>query len=211
MSRKKDVKLKQSGDIASVGSACVSQRKGCIKITFNNTGHTFTFFRQNSRGNIAVCNNGVFIDGIEVTPQDSEEYKISLNTIAEVYDKLVQVVNEYLSKSGTDRFKHHLFTSLLSTLENPPEKSKYDRIMAFKNAINTADQCLIKKHRNSKWILFLYNIFSVLTLIPAVIRAGISYQKFGTFQFWKPESEKVIGFAKSQIDTTERIAKQFNM
>lgn len=166
-------------------------------ITIKRGSDTFTYHGNNAQ----IKGNRWFIDGVEVKISDSDELKNNVVELGDVvYEKLVRLTNNYLDKKDLSPAKQALFQHLKAVLEGTGQLSKYQRICAFKEALQIADKNLVALHRTDTWKRYLYNAFSLLTLLPAFIRAVNSYSQHGTLQFWKPTSQKTIECCTNEIE-----------
>lgn len=121
---------------------------------------------------------------------------------SEIYEKLIKLTNRYLDKSNGDPLKRLMIEQLKSHLEIHEKSTKYQCILAFKNALKTIDNHLVKHHRTVAWERYLYNVFSLLTVIPGLIRAYNSFSQYGTLQFWKPTSQQSI---ECMVEVTKKV------
>ncbi len=129
-----------------------------------------------------------------------EEVKAKLAETVEItHAKLKELTNGYLNKNEVHPSKRPIFETLKQALENPDEQSKHKRLTAFKNIVNAQNREMLFSHRTEAWKRYSYNVFSVLTIIPALVRAKDSYSKYGTLQFWKPEAQKAMECAVENI------------
>jgi hypothetical protein len=125
----------------------------------------------------------------------------SLERIARIaYTNLLQLMNCYLNKDDINVFKSLQFEILRYILTHKPDKqSTYECVLTYQKKLNEMDKNLLFAHRTSDWELFFYNAFSILTIIPAIIRMSSSYYNYGTCQFWKSESQMAIECAEKTI------------
>lgn len=129
-----------------------------------------------------------------------EEVKVKLaETIEITYDKLINLTNCYLNKSDIDTSKRESLENLKAILEKHPQQSKHESIIEFKNKLNTINREMLFAHRTDAWKRYVYNVFSVVTIIPAIVRMCDSFSKYSTLQFWKPESERAYECAVENI------------
>ncbi|MFC3908389.1 hypothetical protein ACFORL_04775 [Legionella dresdenensis] len=177
----------------------ISSRNGYITIGKNNKTYTFL------GNNVKIHGDRWFVDNREVTPLDSEEIKRYIPTL---HSRLLALTSQYLSKKDITLNKRHLFQTLKNTLDNSGGGTFYQRIVAFKDALESADQQLISQHRTDTWLRYFYNAISLLTIIPALVRAKNSYTQYGTLQFWKPDSLQVAGSCQAATNLFDYSAEE---
>lgn len=109
-------------------------------------------------------------------------------------NELSALTDRYIEAHKVSDEKQALFIDLKKMLGNE-DQSKLDRVFTFRRKLMAMDKNLITHHRTNAAVRYIANAASVLTIFPAIVRACVSFSKFRTFQFWKPESQKMLEYA----------------
>jgi len=140
---------------------------------------------------------------IEIILQKPET-KIELEKIKNEFQEAIdtsysnlQTLTIFYLNENEDRYpsKKYYFHCLNDILEEYPTKSKHECIIEFKEKLNTFDREMLFAHRTDAWKRYLYNCISILSIVPAIVRMGISYSNYGTLQFWKPKGQQAAEYA----------------
>lgn len=125
----------------------------------------------------------------------SETYSDEIN---KTYNNLVDLVKTYRGEEGRSKFKSSNF-DVFNDILNASGKSNYERIHIFHNTLLKVDGSL-GHHRTAEWKRFFWDAMSFLAfLVPAAWRAISSYSKYGTIDFFEPESKRAVDYAKENI------------
>jgi hypothetical protein len=154
----------------------------------------------------------------KLTPEEKE-------ALSKVYEKLRGLLEEYAEETarGQHSTKSVVFGPLkeaILTASNwsPAHREQSsDPLVRIQEFEKELDKFLssgkqgrfdyeetIKRHNNrtikiKEEKLDAYSVASIATVIPAIIRALYSYNKYGTGKFWKPKSQKIIECAQREL------------
>lgn len=127
-------------------------------------------------------------------------------SLRKVYRQILQLTQEYCEahleqkdSGGVLDKKNKIFVQLKDVLQNT-NKTKNKRLEDFVRILQHEDPKMLSQHRTDAWKRYLSNVFSFLTVLPAIGRACRSYYKYDTVRFWKPESEQVKVFALHECE-----------
>lgn len=127
------------------------------------------------------------------------------DTINHVYTELLRITARYTERNSNPAKRKiftHFYSILLSagkeTTEITQEK-KVQAILNFKNLLDAKNKD-ITLHRTPSWLRYIYDAFSILTLLPICSRALYSRSTYGTWAFWKPTSEKALLNIRNDVD-----------
>ncbi|HVY53450.1 MAG TPA: hypothetical protein VHA13_02910 [Gammaproteobacteria bacterium] len=131
---------------------------------------------------------------------EAEEFAEKRSNVAPVYANLLNITAHYLRKSNLDADKQKIFQRLNECLDLCGQ-TKYQAVVKFADELKGVDQNLLSKHRTAEWKRFLYNVVSILMVIPALARSLYGYSQYGSFAFWAPDSKKALDGAQATLKT----------
>ncbi len=154
----------------------------------------------------------------ELTSEEKE-------ALQRVYRKLEGLVTEYVDEAKRDPkqrveksdlvfapLKEAILDNNLNTPFSHYSPDPLVRIQRFEKKLNELltskdklEKNLIKGHKNGTITILgekldAYSVASMITIIPAIVRAVYSYNKYGTGKFWKPKSQKIIECAERGLE-----------
>ncbi len=153
--------------------------------------------------------------GAELSEEDENFINENTTALEAVIDStfhhLQFLVDYQRNQPEISAAKKTIFSDLLNILQQD-NTSNLNRIMRFKDALETADRTILLSHDKPTWRRFVENALSFIALlIPAIIRAYKSNTMYGTCRFWQPESKRALKAAENTINSLiyKKVAAKF--
>lgn len=129
---------------------------------------------------------------------DAQIFVDQKSNVDSVYYNLLSITRNYLSKSGLTNDERASFQRLQDALNYGYKATKHDAVSSFVEALSHERYRL---NDQNSWQRFLYDVISILTVVPALIRSLVSYSNYGSFQFWLPDSQQALNGMESSLSS----------